>query len=134
MNPFPPSDTHLWVTFVVVAGYCVLLPFWILVVYRNKYTRSVLTSGWVPVLSALFISGMGGLVLDAAVKVYGGFVVFQPIINGIGGNLVSVQASKISTMLHQSSLIGIIPPHAKIFELPWRALLNGGGLPLTRIT
>lgn len=88
----------------------------------------MLTSGWIPVLSALFISGMGGLVLDAAVKVYGGFVVFQPIINGIGGNLVSVQASKISTMLHQSSLIGIIPPHAKIFELPWRALLNGGGL------
>ncbi|TMW40164.1 hypothetical protein DOY81_014756 [Sarcophaga bullata] len=35
---------------------------------------------------------MGGLVLDAAVEVFHGFVVFQPIINGIGGNLVSVQA------------------------------------------
>lgn len=120
------SETHLWVTFVIIAGYCCLLPFWILIVYRNKYTRSVLTSGWIPVLSALFISGMGGLVLDAAVGNYKGFVVFQPIINGIGGNLVSVQASKISTMLHQSSLIGIIPPHAKILELPWRALFSGG--------
>lgn len=69
---------------------------------------------------------MGGLVLDAAVRIYSGFVVFQPIINGIGGNLVSVQASKISTMLHQSSIIGIIPPHAKIFEMPWRALFHGG--------
>lgn len=86
----------------------------------------MLTSGWIPVLSALFISGMGGLVLDAAVGSYKGFVVFQPIINGIGGNLVSVQASKISTMLHQSSIIGIIPPHAKIFELPWRALFSSG--------
>lgn len=69
---------------------------------------------------------MGGLVLDKAVGIFNGFVVFQPIINGIGGNLVSVQASKISTMLHQSSIIGIIPPHAKIFELPWRALFHGG--------
>uniref|UniRef100_A0A1B0DJA8 SLC41A/MgtE integral membrane domain-containing protein n=1 Tax=Phlebotomus papatasi TaxID=29031 RepID=A0A1B0DJA8_PHLPP len=61
----------------------------------------------------------------AAVGVYDGFVVFQPIINGIGGNLVSVQASKISTMLHQSSILGIIPPHTNVFELPWRALFNG---------
>lgn len=73
---------------------------------------------------------MGGLVLDKAVGVYHGFVVFQPIINGIGGNLVSVQSSKISTMLHQSSILGIVPPHSKIFELPWRALFSGGKLNL----
>lgn len=63
--------------------------------------------------------------LERAVGEFSGFVVFQPIINGIGGNLVSVQASKISTMLHQSSLPGIIPPHGKIFEMPWRALFHG---------
>lgn len=68
---------------------------------------------------------MGGLVLERAVGEFSGFVVFQPIINGIGGNLVSVQASKISTMLHQSTLPGILPPHATIFELPWRALFSG---------
>ncbi|XP_058816250.1 solute carrier family 41 member 1 isoform X2 [Topomyia yanbarensis] len=122
---FDNIDTHLWITFVVVTCYFILLPFWVFLVSRNKYTRPVLTTGWVPVLSALFISGMGGLVLDAAVGVFKGFVVFQPIINGIGGNLVSVQASKISTMLHQSSIIGIIPPHTKIFELPWKALFKG---------
>jgi solute carrier family 41 len=71
------------------------------------------------------INRMGGLVLERAVGEFSGFVVFQPIINGIGGNLVSVQASKISTMLHQSSLPGIIPPHATIFELPWRAIFHG---------
>lgn len=122
---FENLDTHLWITFVVVACYFILLPFWIFLVYRNKYTRPVLTTGWVPVLSALFISGLGGLVLDTAVGIFNGFVVFQPIINGIGGNLVSIQASKISTMLHQSSIIGIIPPHAKIFEMPWKALFKG---------
>lgn len=74
---------------------------------------------------------MGGLVLDAVVNIYKGFVVFQPIINGIGGNLVSVQASKISTMLHQSSIIGIVPPHTTICESPWRALIKGGLCHLT---
>lgn len=122
---FDHLDTHLWITFVVVACYFILLPFWVFLVYRNKYTRPVLTTGWIPVLSALFISGLGGLVLDTAVGVFNGFVVFQPIINGIGGNLVSVQASKISTMLHQSSIIGIIPPHATICEVPWKALFKG---------
>ncbi|XP_017493888.1 PREDICTED: solute carrier family 41 member 2-like, partial [Rhagoletis zephyria] len=119
------TETHLWITFVIVACYLVLLPMWVAIVLKNKYTRSVLKSGWVPVLSALCISGLGGLVLDAAVEIFDGFVVFQPIINGIGGNLVSVQASKISTMLHQSSIIGIIPPHTKIFEWPWKALFKG---------
>lgn len=69
---------------------------------------------------------LGGLVLDQAVDSFEGFVVFQPIINGIGGNLVSVQSSKISTRLHQSSIMGILPPHGKICELPWRALFHGG--------
>ncbi|KRF82478.1 solute carrier family 41 member 1 isoform X2 [Drosophila virilis] len=117
--------THLWITFIVVTCYLILLPMWVVIVLKNEYTRPVLKSGWVPVLSALCISGLGGLVLDAAVEVFTGFVVFQPIINGIGGNLVSVQASKISTMLHQSSIIGIIPPHTKIVEWPWRALFKG---------
>lgn len=75
---------------------------------------------------------MGGLVLDKAVDEYNGFVVFQPIINGIGGNLVSVQSSRISTMLHQSSLLGILPPHTKQWVAPWTALFHGGKLSGSR--
>lgn len=56
---------------------------------------------------------------------YDGFEVFQPVINGIGGNLVSVQASRMSTMLHQSSIMGILPPHGKIWVFPWAALFVG---------
>lgn len=74
----------------------------------------------------MLLHRLGGLVLDQALDVFKGFAVFSPIINGIGGNLVSVQASKMSTMLHQSSEIGVLPPRAKIFELPWRALFKGG--------
>ncbi|XP_015600056.1 solute carrier family 41 member 1 [Cephus cinctus] len=118
-------DNQIWILYIVLTGYILLLPVWICVVLRNKYTRNVLTSGWTPVLSALFISGLGGLILDQAVNVFDGFVIFQPIINGIGGNLVSVQASRISTVLHQTSLMGILPPHSKMWVSPWTALFNG---------
>jgi solute carrier family 41 len=63
--------------------------------------------------------------LGRAVTEFSGFVVFQPIINGVGGNLVSVQACKISTLLYQATIPGIIPSFTKIFELPWRALFTG---------
>lgn len=71
-------------------------------------------------------SRLGGLVLSKAVDELHGFVIFQPIINGIGGNLVSVQASRISTTLHQTSLMGMLPPHSKISVSPWQALIKGG--------
>lgn len=51
------TETHLWITFIVVTCYLVLLPMWVMIVLRNEYTRPVLKSGWVPVLSALCISG-----------------------------------------------------------------------------
>ncbi|XP_017765701.1 PREDICTED: solute carrier family 41 member 1-like isoform X2 [Eufriesea mexicana] len=118
-----PLET--WILYVILGCYFLILPFWICVVLRNKYTRNVLTSGWVPVLSALFISGFGGLVLDRVKDSFNGFVIFQPIINGIGGNLVSVQASRISTTLHQTTIMGILPPDSKIFIAPWNALFRG---------
>nr|CAD7402156.1 unnamed protein product [Timema poppensis] len=70
---------------------------------------------------------MGGIVLDLVVNRFNGFVVFQPIINGIGGNLVSVQASRISTYLHvtKPKQMGFIPPQTKLFASPWRVLVKG---------
>nr|CAD7198010.1 unnamed protein product [Timema douglasi] len=76
---------------------------------------------------------MGGIVLDLVVNRFNGFVVFQPIINGIGGNLVSVQASRISTYLHvtKPKQMGFIPPQTKLFASPWRVLVKG--LPSAKV-
>lgn len=125
-NLFTIHATYTWVLYLISGVYILcLLPFWIFIVLKNKYTKTILTHGWVPVLSALFISGLGGLVLDQAVDEFKGFVVFQPIVNGVGGNLVSVQASRISTMLHKTSIPGIFPPHTKQWVWPWSALVSG---------
>nr|XP_022915620.1 solute carrier family 41 member 1-like [Onthophagus taurus]XP_022915621.1 solute carrier family 41 member 1-like [Onthophagus taurus]XP_022915622.1 solute carrier family 41 member 1-like [Onthophagus taurus] len=118
-------DKYFYIMFIIVGIYVLfLLPTWVMIVRKNKYTKTVLKEGWVPVISALFISGMGGLVLDSAVEDFTGFVVFQPIINGIGGNLVSIQSSRISTMLHQTSLPGIIPPYTKQWIMPWATFFS----------
>lgn len=122
---FTFHDSSGWILILIIVVYLLLLPIWIGIIMHNEYTRPVLKSGWFPVLTALFISGFGGLVLDSVVDIYTTFVVFQPIINGIGGNLVSVQSSRISTMLHQTSLPGIIPPHTRLCASPWAALFKG---------
>ena len=57
----------------------------------------------------LFNFSLGGVILDYTVSAYKGIAVYQPVINGVGGNLVAVQASRISTSLHQSSSLGKLP-------------------------
>ena len=48
----------------------------------------------------MFQCSGGGLVLSKAVNRWKGIAIYSPIINGVGGNLVAVQASRISTSLH----------------------------------
>ena len=48
----------IWILYAILSIYATLLPVWIIIVLNNKYTKRVLTSGWVPVISALFISGL----------------------------------------------------------------------------
>ena len=39
--------------------------------------------------------------MDFAVQTLPGVAAFQPVMNGVGGNLVAVQASRLSTALHR---------------------------------
>ncbi|XP_048000298.1 solute carrier family 41 member 2-like isoform X1 [Leguminivora glycinivorella] len=118
-------QTSLWQPIVIICVYCSLLPVWVFIVYRNKHTKSVLTTGWTPVISALFISGVGGIVLDQAVDRFTGYEVFQPIVNGIGGNLVCVQSSRLATHLHQTAIPGVLPEGSRLLEWPWKTLFVG---------
>ncbi|KAK3600640.1 hypothetical protein CHS0354_031552 [Potamilus streckersoni] len=103
----------LWLSPVVIALFVVLAPVWVCIAVKNKYTNDVIYSGWSPVLCSMVISSLGGLILDFTVKRFSGIAVFQPVINGVGGNLVAVQASRISTSLHKVSRPGNIPEGAE---------------------
>uniref|UniRef100_A0A674PM07 Solute carrier family 41 member n=1 Tax=Takifugu rubripes TaxID=31033 RepID=A0A674PM07_TAKRU len=87
---------------LVCAVFVALCPLWVLIARKIPSTRELLYSGWEPVIIAMAISSVGGLILDKTVTNpnFVGMAVFTPVINGVGGNLVAVQASRISTYLH----------------------------------
>jgi len=99
----------LWVCLTLIGILVSLIPAFTLVAHGNPFTRHVLYYGWSPVISAMAISSIGGIILDFAVSRFSGIAVFQPVINGVGGNLVAVQASRISTYLHQRTCLGNLP-------------------------
>lgn len=67
----------------------------------------------------------GGIILDIAGNVYKDLALFQPLINGIGGNLVSVQASRIATQLHAECERKILPNNGRICQAPWSVFTKG---------
>uniref|UniRef100_A0A7N9D887 Solute carrier family 41 member n=1 Tax=Macaca fascicularis TaxID=9541 RepID=A0A7N9D887_MACFA len=93
---------------LVCAFFVALLPVWVVLARGSPATREVLYSGWEPVIIAMAISSVGGLILDKTVSDpnFAGMAVFTPVINGVGGNLVAVQASRISTFLHMNGMPG----------------------------
>lgn len=100
---------HLWMAPAIIGVLVALIPLWLYLSIKNKYTNDVVYSGWTPVLSAMFISSVGGLILDFTVAKYHGIAVFQPVINGVGGNLVAVHASRLTTSLHLVCQPGRLP-------------------------
>lgn len=67
---------------------------------KNTYVRELLSSGWVPLIMAMFISSGAGLVLDSFVQKYQGFALLAPVITGLPGACAAIFVSRTSTALH----------------------------------
>ena len=68
------------------------------------------------------------MILEKAVEHFKGIAVFSPVMNGAGGNLVAIQASRMTTYLNKAtnSLFGVFPPDDdSICVLPCSALCGG---------
>jgi solute carrier family 41 len=76
-----------------------------IVTYRNAYVRELLSSGWIPLLIAMFISSGAGLVLDAFVQKYQGFALLTPVATGLPGACSAIFVSRISTTLHSGKKV-----------------------------
>uniref|UniRef100_A0A8D3DT97 Solute carrier family 41 member n=1 Tax=Scophthalmus maximus TaxID=52904 RepID=A0A8D3DT97_SCOMX len=96
---------------VVCVFWLLLIPAWVTIACRSPPVREVLKSGWHPVILAMCISSLGGLILDKTVSNpnFAGMAVFTPVINGVGGNLVAIQSSRMSTYLHYWTVPGALP-------------------------
>lgn len=113
---------------IIIVVYFSLLPLLLYLSYNNEHTCLVLCTGWTPVLLAMLISSGGGLILDRAVDSFKRIAVFSPVMNGAGGNLVAIQASRMTTYLNKAtnSLFGVFPPDDDaVCVLPCSALCGG---------
>lgn len=115
---------HPWFLFIIILCGVLLVPLWAWIAGRNEYTHEVLFCGWTPVIAAMLISSAGGLILDFTVSQYKGVAVFQLVINGVGGNLVAVQASRISTELHSILSPGNLPNYFSLCINPCAAFCD----------
>lgn len=121
-------ETYYYISPLVGVFFLALTPIWIIIAAKHPATRTVLHSGWEPVITAMVISSIGGLILDTTVSDPNlvGIVVYTPVINGIGGNLVAIQASRISTYLHLHSIPGELPEEPKTCYYPCRTFFGPG--------
>ncbi|CAD5219782.1 unnamed protein product [Bursaphelenchus okinawaensis] len=102
-------QTESWLNVVVIFMFVLALPFWVRIAKREEATLSILRDGWCPIIFSMLISSSGGFVLETAMRKFPQMALFQPVINGVGGNLAAVHASRISTFYHKSSNIGFLP-------------------------
>uniref|UniRef100_A0A665WJ34 Solute carrier family 41 member n=1 Tax=Echeneis naucrates TaxID=173247 RepID=A0A665WJ34_ECHNA len=121
-------DSYPYVSSLVCAFFMCLTPMWIVISSKHPASRTLLYSGWEPVITAMVISSIGGLILDKTVSNpnLAGIVVYTPVINGIGGNLVAIQSSRISTHLHFHCAPGEVPDEAKGCYYPCRTFCGTG--------
>ena len=101
---------------IVILSFLILLPIMLVLARKNPYTRDVVGTGWFPIITAMLISSVAGFVFDIAVGFFHSIAVVQPIINGVGGNLVAVQASRISTYFHLRGPLGQLPSEEGICD------------------
>ncbi|XP_044741596.1 solute carrier family 41 member 1-like [Chrysoperla carnea] len=95
-----------WISLIVIALCFFIVPFWWKLAHRNVMARESLLTGWQPVVIAMIISSVGGLIMEYSIINFRGIAVYQLIVNGVAGNLVAVQASKLSTYLHKNYTLG----------------------------
>jgi len=72
----------VWIAPIAMLVFISLVPLSAYYAYKNKYTNRVLSYGWFPIILAMIISSVGGIILDKAIKVFSGIAPFQPVING----------------------------------------------------
>uniref|UniRef100_A0A8R1HS40 SLC41A/MgtE integral membrane domain-containing protein n=1 Tax=Caenorhabditis japonica TaxID=281687 RepID=A0A8R1HS40_CAEJA len=95
-------DLHITFLIVILLFFYAIAIIGAVLAAEDRFTLEVLKNGWWPILCAMLITTFSGLILKKSMQAYPPLAAFQPLINGLGGNLVAVQASRISTQLHRA--------------------------------
>ncbi|XP_073327509.1 solute carrier family 41 member 2 [Pagrus major] len=121
-------ELYSYVLYLVDLLFLCLIPLWVVIASKHPASNLLLRTGWEPIITAMVISSIGGLILDKTVSDpnLAGIIVYAPVINGIGGNLVSIQSSRISTNLHLYYPPGEVPEDRRSCFNPCRSFFGSG--------
>lgn len=97
----------------VIIGLLCILPVTLYVATRNPFTKGMFLGTHLPLVLAVTVATVSGLVFDHAVQSFSRIAIYQAVVNGISVNLMAVQASRISTYLQQ--LNAVAPDRAKSY-------------------
>lgn len=101
--------TDSWMNVMVIIAFILAIPIWGMAACRDGSSKAVLEDGWSPIIFSMLLSSGGGFVLEKAMQSYKQMALFQPVINGVGGNLAAVHASRLSTFFHKNAEPGLLP-------------------------
>ncbi|XP_074600564.1 solute carrier family 41 member 1-like [Brevipalpus obovatus] len=90
-----------WIQIGILIATLSIIPFLALIASKQKCTRRLLVTSWFPICGAMLLQITGGLIMEHSLEHFTKLAAFQPVINGVGGNLAAVQTSRISTYLHR---------------------------------
>ncbi|XP_068168876.1 solute carrier family 41 member 2 [Antennarius striatus] len=125
---FSIIDLYSYVLYLVDLLFLCLIPLWIILTSKHPASLILLRTGWEPIITAMLISSIGGVILDKTVSDpnLAGIIVYAPVINGIGGNLVSIQSSRLSTNLHLNYLSREVPEDRRGCYSPCTVFFGSG--------
>ncbi|OTF78146.1 hypothetical protein BLA29_007727 [Euroglyphus maynei] len=80
-----------------------IFPFLAWFTCRDESNRKILLGmgAWLPILLSMLIAFVSGFVLRFGAVAFNFMSLFQPLINGVGGNLAAITTSRYSTELHK---------------------------------
>ncbi|VDO74700.1 unnamed protein product [Heligmosomoides polygyrus] len=118
------KDHYWWIMVLILLSFYAVAIASAYKASEDHFTVEVLKHGWWAVLAAMSITTLSGFVLKNSMRKYPPLAAFQLLINGVGGNLVAVQASRISTGLHRSRKDQTRDPKSLwAYTNPWHAFI-----------
>jgi solute carrier family 41 len=112
------TDEFPIIATIIIIFFMICEPILLFMSYTNTQTRDILIKGWYSMILSMFISSLGGFILENSVNRFERLATFQPVFSGFAGNCAALQASRISTSLHRSGSTGTIHRDYKICVSP----------------